>query len=134
VAISNNRLIAHDERAVTFRWKDCREKGRTRYKTITLEAEEFMRRFLLHVLPSGFHRIRHYGLLGNAHRASNLATARALLNAPPATPAAASTKAGASASSPPAFLCRQCGAPMTILCTLAPLPRIRAPPGSPCFT
>ena len=62
VAISNSRLIAHDDRGVTtFRWKDYREQGRTRQKVMTLHAEEFMRRFLLHVLPSGFHRIRHYG-------------------------------------------------------------------------
>jgi len=134
VAISNSRLIAHDERGVTFRWKDYRTKGRTRYKTMTLEAHEFMRRFLLHVLPSGFHRIRHYGLLGNAHRTSHLATARALLNAPPATPAAASTEAAPNTPSPHTFLCRHCGAPMMIIGTLAPLPPIRAPPGSPCFT
>jgi hypothetical protein len=134
VAISNSRLIAHDERGVTFRCKDYREKGRTRYKTVTLQAHEFMRRFLLHVLPRGFHRIRHYGLLGNAHRTAHLATARALLNAPPATRAAASTEARASTPSPHPFLCRHCGAPMTLLCTLPPLPRIRAPPGSSCFT
>ena len=68
VAISNSRLVALDDRGVTFRWKDYRAEGRTRYKTMTLQTEEFMRRFLLHVLPSGFHRIRHYGLLANAHR------------------------------------------------------------------
>jgi hypothetical protein len=59
VAISNQRVLAFDEHGVTFRWKDYREKGRTRYKTMTLEAGEFMRRFLLLVLPGGFHRIRH---------------------------------------------------------------------------
>ncbi|BAO92812.1 putative transposase (plasmid) [Caballeronia cordobensis] len=68
VAISNQRLVAYDERGVTFRWKNYRAKGRTRYKTMTLETGEFMRRFLLHVLPGGFHRIRHYGLLGNPVR------------------------------------------------------------------
>lgn len=103
VAISNSRLIAHDERGVTFRWKDYRQKGHTRYKTMTLEAHEFMRRFLLHVLPRGFHRIRHYGLLGNAHRTAHLATARALLNAPPAARAAAAAEAGASTPSPHPF-------------------------------
>jgi hypothetical protein len=134
VAISNSRLIAHDERGVTFRWKDYRETGRTRYKTMMLPAEEFMRRFLLHVLPRGFHRIRHYGLLGNAHRANHLTTARALLNAPPGQPAASNSSdvATSTPSAPHPFLCRHCGAPMTILCTLPPLPRIRAPPGSPC--
>ena len=65
VAISNSRLLAMDEHGVTFRWKDYRAKGKTRHKTMTLGAEEFMRRFLLHVLPGGFHRIRHYGLLAN---------------------------------------------------------------------
>lgn len=68
VAISNQRLVALDERGVTFRWKDYRATGRTRHKTMTLGADEFMRRFLLHVLPGGFHRIRHYGLLANAGR------------------------------------------------------------------
>jgi hypothetical protein len=60
VAISNQRLIALDEHDVTFRWKDYRAKRRTRYKTMTLAADEFTRRFLLHVLPGGSHRIRHY--------------------------------------------------------------------------
>src|SRR6059058_929857 len=60
VAISNSRLISLDERGVTFRWNDYRAKGRTRHKAMTLETGEFMRRFLLHVLPGGFHRIRHY--------------------------------------------------------------------------
>ena len=59
VAISNSRLICMDERGVSFRWKDYRAKGKTRHKTMTLGADEFMRRFLLHVLPGGFHRIRH---------------------------------------------------------------------------
>ena len=68
VAISNRRLLAMNEHGITFRWKDYRAKGRTRHKTMTLAAEEFMRRFLLHVLPRGFHRIRHYGLLANAAR------------------------------------------------------------------
>ncbi|MBS0402735.1 MAG: IS91 family transposase, partial [Proteobacteria bacterium] len=68
VAISNSRLIALDERGVTFRWKDYRAKRRTRYKAMTLEPGEFMRRFLLHVLPGGLHRIRHYGLLANGSR------------------------------------------------------------------
>ena len=82
VAISNSRLIAMDERGVTFRWKDYRAKGRTRYKAMTLEPSEFMRRFLLHVLPGGFHRIRHYGLLANGSRRASLALARELLHEP----------------------------------------------------
>jgi hypothetical protein len=72
VAISNSRLVAVDERGVTFRWKDYRAKGRTRHKTMTLEPPEFMRRFLLHVLPGGFHRIRHYGLLANGNRSRSV--------------------------------------------------------------
>ena len=65
VAISNSRLVAMSGRGVTFRWKDYRANGTTRHKTMTLAPQEFMRRFLLHTLPSGFHRIRHYGLLAN---------------------------------------------------------------------
>jgi hypothetical protein len=80
VAISNHRLIACDERGVTFRWKDYRAHGRTRYKTMTLSTDEFMRRFLLHVLPSGFHRIRYYELLANANRKSHIATVHELLH------------------------------------------------------
>jgi hypothetical protein len=76
VAISNSRLLALDERGVTFKWKDYRvkadAKGQTRHKAMTLAPEEFMRRFLLHVLPGGFHRIRHYGLLANGARKTNL--------------------------------------------------------------
>src|SRR5437867_4926880 len=80
VAISNSRLLALDERGVTFRYKDYRSKGKTRYKAMTLTADEFIRRFLLHVLPIGFHRIRHYGLLANAGRRQHLARARQLLH------------------------------------------------------
>src|SRR4029450_2821567 len=86
VAISNSRLLGMDERGVSFRWKDYRAKGDARYKTMTLAATEFMRRFLLHVLPSGFHRIRHYGLLSNGARSSALARARELLAAPAPPP------------------------------------------------
>jgi hypothetical protein len=134
VAISNGRLIAHDERGVTFRWKDYRVKGRTRYKTMTLAAEEFMRRFLLHVLPRRFHRIRHYGLLGNAHRTAELATARALLHAAPQAPdsSRSSCKAEVNSAASHPFLCRRCGAPMIIVCALLPQPHIRAPPSLPC--
>ena len=83
VAISNRRLVALDDNGVTFRWKDYRAKGRMRYKRMTLSADEFIRRFLLHVLPAGFHRIRHYGLFANGGRAENLARARQLLGQPP---------------------------------------------------
>ena len=86
VAISNSRLIALDEAGVTFKWKDYRIKGRDRLRTMTLDAAEFIRRFLLHVLPSGFHRIRHYGLFAGTVRARNIERARQLLAAPEASP------------------------------------------------
>jgi Putative transposase/Transposase zinc-binding domain len=128
VAISNSRLLTLDERGVTFRWKDYREKGRTRYKTMTLSAGEFMRRFLLHLLPSGFHRIRHYGLLANPTRKKNIDAARVLLQAPaPAAPLEPDTH-NANGSRSPTFLCRHCGAPMLIIETFARAPHIRGPP------
>ena len=79
VAISNSRLIALQDGAVAFRWKDYRIKGRDRQKTMTLAVPEFIRRFLIHVLPSGFHRIRHYGLFASGARAQNIARVRQLL-------------------------------------------------------
>jgi hypothetical protein len=82
VAIANSRLIALDDTGVTFRWKDYRAKGRERFKLMTLAVDEFIRRFLIHVLPSGFHRIRHYGLFANGGRAENIARARQLLSLP----------------------------------------------------
>src|ERR1700687_2628324 len=107
VAISNSPLLAHDDRGVTFRWKDYREHGRTRQKVMTLHAEEFMRRFLLHVLPSGFHRIRHYGLLPNANRKNDIATARDLLHQPAPTPPADPGNGSAERSCPrPTYVCR----------------------------
>ena len=86
VAISNSRLIALDHAGVTFKWKDYRIKGRDRLKTMTLDAAEFIRRFLLHVLPSGFHRIRHYGLFAGTVRARNIERVRQILAAPEASP------------------------------------------------
>ena len=82
VAISNRRLIAVDETGVTFKWKDYRIEGAGRYQTMTLPTNEFIRRFLMHVLPRGFHRIRHYGLLASGNRAANIACARELLAVP----------------------------------------------------
>jgi hypothetical protein len=82
VAISNSRLIALDDNGVTFRWKDYRIEGRDRYKTMTLATNEFIRRFLIHVLPGGFHRIRHYGLFASSKRAENITRARQLLAVP----------------------------------------------------
>ena len=127
VAISNQRLLALDERGVTFRWKDYRATGKTRYKTMTLSADEFMRRFLLHVLPSGFHRIRHYGLLANAGRREHLARARELLHVVPAAvePQPAEPTV---ANGQPTFVCPHCGAAMIIVETFARGQPIRAPP------
>jgi hypothetical protein len=82
VAISNRRLVKADAAGVTFRFKDYRIEGPGRYKTMTLATGEFIRRFLTHVLPKGFHRIRHYGLLANGNRAANVAKARELLAVP----------------------------------------------------
>ncbi len=79
VAIANSRLVSFDGERVSFRWKDYRLDGAARQKLMTLDAHEFIRRFLLHVLPDGFHRIRHYGLFANPTRADNVKKARALL-------------------------------------------------------
>src|SRR5229473_7749767 len=81
VAIANSRLATLDDTQVGFRWKDYRHHGKT--KVMTLAPDEFIRRFLQHTLPDGFHRIRHYGLLANTHRTANLAICRRLLAAPP---------------------------------------------------
>src|SRR6059058_664239 len=126
VAISNQRLLALDERGVTFRWKDYRATRKTRYKSMTLDTHEFMRRFMLHVLPSGFHRIRHYGLLANAARRENLARARGLLQVAPA--AAEPPPETPVASVAPTFVCPHCGAAMIIVETFARGEPIRAPP------
>ena len=101
VAISNRRLIACDDKGVTFKWKDYRLEGRERYQVMTLATHEFIRRFLMHVLPAGFHRIRYYGLLASGKRAENIARARELLT-PPIIPVdaikAASTNADQAAN------------------------------------
>ena len=127
VAISNSRLVAMDARGVTFRWKDYRAKGdargKVRHKTMTLEPQEFMRRFLLHVLPGGFHRIRHYGLLANGNRRDCLALARTALQAKVDVPT------GEPAVRAPAFVCRHCGRLLLIVeIVLRERPLIRAPP------
>ena len=91
VAISNSRLISFDDCGVTFKWKDYRIDGRDRYKVMTLATDEFIRRFLIHVLPKGLHRIRHYGLFAKSACADNIARARELLAVakPEGQPAAA---------------------------------------------
>ena len=129
VAISNRRLVALDERGVTFRWKDYRISGRTRYKTMTLSPEEFMRRFLLHVLPGGFHRIRHYGLLANGERREKLAKARKLLGVVTSNVDAVQLNTEVSGDLvQPTFVCPCCGSPMRIIETFLRGQPIRAPP------
>jgi len=81
VAISNSRLVSADANTMAFRWKDYRIKSGDRMKIMGLDTGEFIRRFLMHVLPDGFHRIRHYGLLASAQRKANIAKARFLIGA-----------------------------------------------------
>ncbi len=131
VAISNRRLVALNDSGVTFRFKDYRCDGAERYRTMTLATDEFIRRFLLHVLPRGFHRIRHYGLLASGGRRANLARARELLAAPAppaaAAPAATDPTTEPSDHRPP---CPCCGGRMIIIETFERWSRPRAPPRS----
>src|ERR1700726_4305309 len=133
VAISNRRLIACDEKAVTFKWKDYRLEGPERYKVMTLATHEFVRRFLIHVLPTGFHRIRYYGLLASGKRAENIARARELLM-PPIIPVEAIKAIGANAAEPEtANLCPCCGGRMIIIERFerGATPHYRASPPTP---
>ncbi|MGZ8410585.1 MAG: IS91 family transposase, partial [Hyphomicrobium sp.] len=110
VAIANSRLIAATDEGVTFRVKDYRRNGRERYRTMTLPPDEFIRRFLLHVLPKGFHRIRHYGLFASGAKADDLTAARDLLAAPaPAEADASESGTGAERT------CPSCGGRMHII-------------------
>jgi hypothetical protein len=128
VAISNTRLISADAETVAFRWKDYRIKTGDRRRVMRLATDEFIRRFLIHVLPDGFHRIRHYGLLASAARKANIAKIRTLLGqaqaaAPPEAPA----------DPVPLTLrepCPYCGGPMHIveIFRRGQEPRSRAPP------
>ena len=116
VAISNRRLIACDDNGVTFKWKDYRLEGSERYKLMTLPTHEFIRRFLIHVLPAGFHRIRYYGLLASGARAANIARARNML-ALPLIPIEAIKAATANPDEPktPEHPCPCCGGRMVII-------------------
>jgi hypothetical protein len=129
VAISNSRLIALDDDKVTFNYKDYRAKDGDRHQTMALPIAEFIRRFLSHVLPSGFHRIRHYGLFANGGRTENLARARHLL-AMPAPDGAASDSQTVDADEPStvAYPCPCCGGPMVIIETFERGNQPRAPP------
>ena len=130
VAISNGRLIAFDEAGVTFRYKDYRRCGPQRQQVMTLDAHDFMRRFLLHVLPHGFHRIRHYGLFASATRKANIARVRDLLAAPSPAPEPVD------AEEPPDPLppCPCCGGRMRIIETFERWMQPRAPPRRPAAT
>ena len=123
VAISNRRLIGMDEAGVTFRYKDYRRDGDARHRTMTLSADEFIRRFLVHVLPKGFHRIRHYGLLATARCKANIARARELL-AVPAPPVAPKPASSAERRTP----CPCCGGRMLVIESFEGTVRARAPP------
>ena len=116
VAISNRRLIRLENGAVTFKCKDYRVVGPARYGTMTLDAPEFIRRFLMHVLPKGFHRIRHYGLFASGNRTGNIARARDLLGQPPPGDTSESeTAEDPDASSQSAQPCPCCGGAMIII-------------------
>jgi len=129
VAIANSRLIACDDNGVTFRWKDYRANGRERHKVMTLASDEFIRRFLIHILPSGFHRIRHYGLFANGARTENLARARELLGVSPTQ----NEPNNADADEPPTSLlpCPCCGGRMIIIVIFERNSTPRTRPASP---
>jgi hypothetical protein len=132
VAIANSRLLALNARGVTFRYKDYRRDGQARYRMMTLAPDEFIRRFLLHVLPKAFHRIRHYGLLASATCKANIARARELIAAPmplietPAEHDARNTDTGAEHRPP----CPCCGGRMIIVETFERNGAPRGPPPS----
>jgi hypothetical protein len=115
VAIANSRLIAFNDSGVTFRWKDYRAKEQTRGKVMTLAVDEFIRRFLIHVLPSGFHRIRHYGLFANGGRAENIARARQLLNVPQAPRQTDDARPADDGEPSSSYPCPCCGGRMIII-------------------
>jgi Zn finger protein HypA/HybF involved in hydrogenase expression len=130
VAISNRRLVALDADGVTFRSKDYRRNGQERYRTMTLVPGEFIRRFLLHVLPKGFHRIRHYGLLASAARKANIARARELLAAPEPQTVPDETTSAAAAPNDHRLPCPRCGGRMIIVETFERGGGPRDPPPS----
>ncbi len=136
VAIANSRLIALDERGVTCKWKDYRKPTRERYQTMTLAMDEFIRRFLLHLQPRGFHRIRHYGLLANHQRTHALTKARELLRCEP-PPVTTNNADPAVHEHAPTFICPACGAPRLVIEYFERGHAPRAPPsasGPPCRT
>lgn len=123
VAIANSRLVRADDRTVTFKWKDYRIKGKKRYQCMTIQTDEFIRRFLLHVLPEGFHRIRHYGMLSNKVKKEELILARKTLDVKHVPKANPDTDEKA-----PVFVCRECGDAMVIVSLVTRSFKARAPP------
>ena len=116
VAIANSRLIGFDDSGVTFKWKDYRANEHERGKVMTLSVDEFIRRFLVHVLPGGFHRIRHYGLFANGGRADNIARARELLNVPgPPRQSDDTVCADDGETQPSSYPCPCCGGRMIVI-------------------
>lgn len=124
IAIANSRLIHADKNTVTFKWKDYRIEGEKRHKQMMLKTNEFIRRFLIHVLPSGFHRIRHYGMLSNKARAEAIALARKHLHVV-AEPKEETAQPELETS---VYACRLCGEPMIIIEVLSRPYLARAPP------
>ncbi len=137
VAIANSRLLKFNDQGVTFKWKDYRSKQRFRHKSMTLKTDEFIRRFLIHVLPSGFHRIRHYGLLANSGRRDNLKRARELLlektdDGDAIDNSAIDSAASETKATPEplqaTYICPDCGSPMVIIECFERGQQPRAPP------
>ena len=128
VAISNSRLVKCDSNGVTFRCKNYRAKTSSHYRTMTLDNDEFIRRFLLHTLPSGFHRIRHYGLIANTGCKKNLVKARQLLNVIEVIPETKDLVEEKPIKQGPVFVCPECGGPMVINEILISQLKPRAPP------
>ena len=130
VAISNSRITRIDQNTVTFKYKDYRLKGRQRFKTMRLTGDEFIRRFLIHVLPQGFHRIRHFGLLANVQRKQRLhAIRQQLINASLQQGSEQNTAHDDECKPSPPFVCRTCG---TTLIIIDILKQPHTPRGPPC--
>jgi hypothetical protein len=128
VAISNSRLISADQQNVTFRWKDYRIKNQSRHRKMSLRTDEFIRRFLLHIIPEKFHRIRHYGFLANAVRAKKLEQIREALLVKVPEP-------HTEEKSEFSFSCRKCGTPLLIIEIIRThAEQARAPPTLPAYT
>jgi hypothetical protein len=127
VAISNHRLVALADDTVTFRWRDSAHKNKKRL--MTLPVDEFLRRFLLHVLPPGFVRIRYFGLLAHRRRGALLPLCVQLLAESGRVPADAGSEENAGSSPRPLWTCSKCGGPMVLIERLSPIElRLRSPP------